>query len=91
MTETDVWVFHGAGSRFTSGVFTSRPQAEEFISQYQLSGILTKYPLGISAYDWAQQQGIFQPTKPEQYSTGFIQRFTSASQEHYHYEDGKCE
>ncbi|MET4105942.1 hypothetical protein ABIB60_001290 [Hymenobacter sp. UYP22] len=44
----EVWVFHGAGSRFTSGVFTSRQQAEEYIQQYQLSGILTKYPLGIS-------------------------------------------
>ncbi len=61
----EVWVFHGAGSRFTSGVFTSRQQAEEFIQQYQLNGILTKYPLGISVYDWAQQEGIFQPTKPE--------------------------
>jgi hypothetical protein len=85
----EVWVFHGAGRRFTSGGFTSRPQAEEFMSRYQLSGILTKYPLGISAYDWAQQKGLFQPSKPEQYTTGFIQRFSSASQEHYHYEDGK--
>ncbi|WP_426492125.1 DUF7710 domain-containing protein [Hymenobacter sp. 102] len=30
-----------------------------------------------------------QPNRSEQYTTGFIQRFTSASQEHYHYENGK--
>lgn len=88
---SEVWVFHGAGSRFTGGVFTSRQQAEEFVQQYQLSGILTKYPLGISTYDWAQQEGFFQPTKSEQYTTGFIQRFTSASQKHYHYEEGNCD
>jgi hypothetical protein len=82
----DVWVFHGAGGRFTSGVFYSQSQAEEFINRYRLTGILTKYPVGISAYDWAIQEKAFQPKKPEHYEAGFIQRFTTASQEHYHYD-----
>jgi hypothetical protein len=82
----DVWVFHGAGGRFTSGVFYSQSQAKEFINRYRLTGILTKYPVGISAYDWAIQEKAFQPKKPEHYEAGFIQRFTTASQEHYHYD-----
>ncbi|WP_449405068.1 DUF7710 domain-containing protein [Hymenobacter baengnokdamensis] len=43
----------------------------------------------MSAYDWAIQEKLFEPRKPEHYATGFIQRFTTASQEHYHYEDGR--
>jgi hypothetical protein len=82
----EVWVFHGAGGRFTSGVFSSQSQAEDFINRYRLTRTLTKYPVGISAYDWAIQEKFFQPKKPEQYEAGFIQRFTTASQEHYHYD-----
>jgi len=86
---TEVWVFHGAGGRLTSGVFASRLQAEEFIELYRLTGTLTKYPVGVSAYDWAIQEKLFEPKKPEHYEAGFIQRFTTASQEHYHYEEGQ--
>ena len=82
----EVWVFHGVGGCFTSGVFASREQAEAFINRYRLAGILTKYPVGISAYDWAIEEKLFEPRKPEHYEAGFIQRFTTASQEHYHYD-----
>jgi hypothetical protein len=51
-----------------------------------LTGILTRYPLDISAYDWALETGAFRVKKPEQSSAEFIQKFTSASQEHYHYD-----
>ena len=81
-----VWVFQGAGSRFANGVFASRAQAEDFINLYRLTGILSWYPVGISAYDWAIQEHLFEPKKPEHYEVGFIQRFTTASQEHYHYD-----
>jgi hypothetical protein len=82
----EVWVFHGMGGRFTSGVFASQVQAEEFITRYRLTGCLTKYPVGISAYDWAIANQYFTPKKPQHYEAGFIQRFTDASQEHYHYD-----
>ncbi len=82
----EAWVFHGAGGRFTSGVFASQAQAEAFIHRYQLTGCLTKYPVGISACDWAVQQQLFEPKKPEPYEAGCTQRFTTASQEHYHYD-----
>ena len=82
----DVWVFHGAGGRFGSGVFASQAQAEAFINRYRLTGVLTKYPVGLGVYDWAVQEKLFRPTKPEHYEAGFIQCFTSASQEHCHYD-----
>ena len=82
-------MFHGAGGRFTSGVFTSQTQAEAFIHQYRLTGVLTRYPVGISVYDWAIQEKLFEPNKPKQFQPGFIQRFTTASQEHYHYAPDK--
>lgn len=48
--------------------------------------MLTRYPLDQGVYDWAQEKQLFQPNKPEQTEAAFIQRFTSGSQEHYHYD-----
>ncbi|MFK7979510.1 MAG: hypothetical protein AB8G86_05985 [Saprospiraceae bacterium] len=86
-----VWVFHGAGSRFTSGVFTDKTIAEEWITKNMLTGILTKYPINIGTYDWAISESFFEPKKEKHKSAEFIQKFTSASQEHYHYENGDLE
>lgn len=84
-----VWVFNGARSDFPSGVFTEREPAEKWIEANGLTGTLTKYPLDVGVYDWAIEKGLFKPKKPHETTTEFIQRFTTASQEHYHYEDGK--
>ena len=81
-----VWVFNGANSNFPSGVFTSRENAEVWITEHGLEGTLTLYPLDQSAYDHAIANGWFVPQLPHQGLPEFIQRFTSASQEHYHYE-----
>ena len=83
-----VWVFHGANGRFTSGVFTTRKTAEKWINENTLTGILTKYPVNQGVYNWSINNGYFKVKKEEQKSPDFIQRFTTASQEHYHYEDG---
>ncbi|MDF7813831.1 hypothetical protein [Hymenobacter sp. YC55] len=91
LVNVSVWVFHGMGGRFTTGVFTSRQQAEQWIQQHRLSGMLTNYPLNRGVYDWAVQQEFFRITKEEQTTAEFIQRFTSASQEHYHYENGELD
>jgi hypothetical protein len=82
----DVWVFYGMGGRFASGVFTTREKAEAWITKHVLTGTLTRYPLNISAYDWALETGDFRVKKPEQMSAEFIQKFTAGSQEHYHYD-----
>lgn len=81
-----VWVFNGAKAAFPSGVFTSRENAEAWITEHKLEGTLTLYPLDQSAYDHAIANGWFNPQSPNQKLPEFIQRFTSASQEHYHYE-----
>ena len=84
--DSGVWVFHGAGGRFASGVFTTRDKAEVWINQHGLTGMLTRYPLDHGVHDWATEKQLFHPTKPENTQAAFIQRFTSGSQEHYHYD-----
>ena len=84
-----VWVFNGDNSRFSSGVFRSMEKAEEWIAINRLSGILTKYPLDTGVYEWAIQNRLFSVRKDEQKHPAFIGRFTSASQDHFHYENGK--
>ncbi len=85
----EVWVFNGAGARFASAVFSTREAAEEWIARHSLAGILTKYPVDIAVYDWAVANGAFNPKKEEHSQAEFIGKFTTASQEHCHYEDGK--
>ena len=82
-----VWVFHGLSGQFASSVFSSKEKAEEWIKKNKLQGILTKYPLDFSAYDWACKFGYFIPKKPEHKSSEFIQKFSNADNEHYHYID----
>lgn len=81
-----VWVFNGSRATFPCAVFTSREIAEAWITRNNVQGTLTKYPLDVGAYDFAIQNGWFTPKRDDQRSPEFIQRFTSASQEHYHYD-----
>jgi hypothetical protein len=57
--QDSVWVFHGEGARFASGVFTSKEKAAQWIEDRRLSGVLTAYPLDEGAYDWAIRNGFF--------------------------------
>ncbi|MCW5968340.1 MAG: hypothetical protein KIT57_07485 [Blastocatellales bacterium] len=84
-----VWVFNSAGGRFPGAVFTSKLLANEWIKANRLTGTLTAYPLDIGIYDWALSNGYFSIKRDEQLTPEFIGKFTSASQEHYHYEDGE--
>jgi len=83
-----VWVFVGEGGRLPSGVFSSREHAEVWILQHRLSGMLTAYPIDQGAYDWAVESGVFKPNTEEKRTPKFIGQFSSASLEHYHYDDG---
>ena len=90
MSLSQAWVFQGASARFPSGIFLSREKAEQWIKINALTGILTAYPVDIGVYDWAIARGTFTPKKEQHKSARFRQRFTSAQQEHYHYEAGQC-
>lgn len=86
-----VWIFHGEKAQFASGVFTSFEKAEAWIKQYNLSGMLTNYPLNEGVYNWALRLECFEVKKEQHTAPEFIQKFSSASQEHYHYEMGMRE
>jgi hypothetical protein len=82
-----VWLFNGGGD-FPAAVFSTRGKAEAWIAERRLSGVLTKYPVDVPVYEWAIANGAFKPKRPDQSEPQFIGRFSSASQEHYHYTDG---
>ncbi|QKJ33250.1 hypothetical protein HQ865_22915 [Mucilaginibacter mali] len=85
----NVWVFHGAGAQFASGVFTTVEKAEEWISKHKLTGLLTNYILDTSAYDWAIAHEYFEVKKENQSTPEFIQRFANANNQHFHYQNGE--
>jgi hypothetical protein len=92
MSDTSmVWVFSGEGGRFSSGVFLDRDMATMWIAKHKLTGVLTQYPVDQGVYDWAVGSGLFEPKKEHEFSPKFIQGFTCASQEHYHFEYGFLE
>ena len=84
----DVWVFNGESSRFPSGIFQLQEEAVAWITRHGLTGTLTKYPLGISVYDWAIETGSFKVRSSKDEQAEFIGKFSSAAQEHLHFENG---
>ena len=84
-----VWVFNGEGAQFPSAVFRDLAAAQTWIKSNELSEILTKYPLDTPLIDWAKERGIFEAKKSNHNTSTFIQRFTCASLEHYHFENGE--
>ncbi|UPK66734.1 hypothetical protein [Chitinophaga filiformis] len=83
-----IWIFHGINGRFASGVFTERKLAEEWIFLHKLTGVLTAYPVNVGVFDWAIKSGVFKLQKEEHSNPEFVGKFTSAGQEHFHYENG---
>ncbi len=83
-----VWIFNGAKGRFPGGVFSSLEMAENWIARNRLSGVLTKYPVNVGSYDWAEQMGFVSEKLAAKANSDFIGSFSSASFEHFHYEDG---
>jgi hypothetical protein len=84
-----VWIFNGSRASFPSGVFLDFDLAERWIVEHRLTGTLTAYPVCTGVYDWAIAEGYFRPRKPHETTPEFIGRFTTASMEHHHYEDGQ--
>lgn len=86
---TSVWVFHGETGRFSSGVFLTLDAGKVWVKKNSLSGMLTEYPINTGAYDWAVAQRFFKPENDTQRSPEFIQAFSSAYQNHFHFEHGE--
>lgn len=89
MTEVkEVWVFNGANAKFPSAVFLIKENAFDWIKKNKLTGVLTKYPVEMSVYEWAIESGNFKVKSERDSTPEFIGRFSSAAQEHMHFEDG---
>ena len=84
-----MYVFIGEESHFPAGIFTTLENAEGWIKKYSLTGILNIYPVDIGLYDWAIAKDFFTVKNDYQKESRFIQRFTCASMEHFHYENGE--
>lgn len=82
-----VWVFMGLGAQHPAAVFTSLGAGEAWVSEHDVKGTLTWYPLDLSVYDWVVAQGKLKP-KPDHRAPSFLARFSSAYQPHHHYQDG---
>lgn len=88
----NIWVFIGENGRFPSASFTVLSDAEAWVKKYKLTGMLSAMPLNQGLFDWAvendalnmKQEKLEEKTKDPQ----FIATCTTASLEHYHYEDG---
>ena len=82
-----VWIFNGTKSRYPSAVFSSKELAEQWIELNKVEGILTEYPIDISVYDWTLQHDYFKNKNGKEITPEFIANFSSASQNHEHYEN----
>jgi hypothetical protein len=85
---SQVWVFNAANSRFPSGVFSTKDLAEAWIRENKLTGTLTAYPLDIGVFNWAKANNLIEKSTQD-VDAEYTGRFTSASQEHYNYENGQ--
>lgn len=90
LPEKHVWVFNATAGGFASGIFTSKQLAEDWILTHRLSGLLTAYPLDEGCFDWATRHKLVTGRARERGDDPrFVGAFTSAAQDHEHYEDGQ--
>lgn len=85
-----IWIFKGSGkAEFPSAVFSTKSNAIKWISENELTGVLTKYPVDIPLFEWALENGCFKPENELQKNAKTVENFNSAYLEHYHFEKGK--
>lgn len=83
-----VWIFNGPKGKFPGGVFSQLGIAEQWIRENHLTGMLTRYPLDVGSFDWAKDNGLVSEKLDGRADSDLIGSFSSASFEHYHYENG---
>ena len=85
----NVWIFHGGGAPFASGVFANRQDAMAWIARHRLTGILTEYPVGDGCYDIAVRDGHFRPSRPHHGTPHHVALFSPSNTSHVHVRDGR--
>ena len=66
MNEFYMWVVQGSRASFPSAIFSTKEKAVQWIEKYKISGMLSKYPIDISIYDWTIMKGFFKPKRDDQ-------------------------
>ena len=90
--ERHVWIFARDAQSAPGGVFTTREAAEGWIRDRRLTGVLTAFPVDEGCYDWAMRLRLVTGrAKDRGGESAFVASFSSASQEHVHYTDGKAD
>jgi hypothetical protein len=84
----EIWVFHGEGAQFSSGVFVSIEEAARVIEKFRLNGVLTAYPVNKLVWEWVSEAGFWSPKNERHEEPEFIQRFSSAYLKHHHFRGG---
>jgi len=90
--DNSIWIFIGEGGRFPSSAFTEKEAAESWIAKHNLSGMLSAMPVNQGLFEWAVENDALS-MKPDilekkRKDPAFIGTCTTASLEHYHYENG---
>jgi hypothetical protein len=85
-----VWIFHGEGAPFASGVFASKAEALDWVAEHGLSGAVTEYEVGGGCYDLAVARGGFRDSRPHHGSPGHVAAF-SPGLDHVHVRDGSSD
>lgn len=83
-----VWIFHGDASRHASAVFRTEQDAQVWIEQHSLSGLLTEYPVGDGCYDIAVREARFNPSKEHHGTSDHVAGFSPGWTRHVHFENG---
>ena len=90
--DESVWIFNGSGGKFPGGVFSDFDLARKWIEKSSLTGVLTRYPVNEGCFDWALRLNLLNMKKEtlekKKDDPNFIGSFSTASQEHYHFEKG---
>ncbi len=88
--DKNVWVFCSSKVRFPGGVFSTLELAETWIKENHLSGLLTAHPVDEGCFDWAMRMNLITGrARDRKDDPNFVGSFTTASQEHFHYDSGE--
>lgn len=82
-----VWVFHSQGAKGAGGVFRDLDEARAWIERHRLTGLLTRYPLGMGVYDYVVGRGWHKPSKDYMRTPEYIGGFCGWLA-HHHFADG---
>ena len=83
-----IYVFMGKGATMPTAIYTTFEDACTWVASSAVSGILYKLPMNVSLYDWVIAKGYSTPKKEYQKQPRFIEKFSSAYVEHWHFENG---